>query len=173
MIRHLSSRCYDVDRYPTQWITPTQLTVPLFGFNGKLLGYQRYTRDAPKQTDNPTEARYFTRMYEHGQSAVWGTECPISMISGQRPTVFLTESVFKASAMHRAGYHAWAILGSCITPMLRQQLLLLPYRYVCAGDDDPAGIKFSRTFRHGFVSHDLDELSIDDIRMLAQPFIPC
>jgi len=48
---------------------------------------------------------------------------------------------------------------------------LLPYHFVCAGDDDPAGLKFFRTFRDGFVSHDLDELSVEEVRMLANQYL--
>jgi hypothetical protein len=79
--------------------------------------------------------------------------------------------VFKACALHRAGFNAWAVLGSDVSYDLRQQLLLLPYRFVCAGDNDAAGLKFSRTFNHGFVSHDLDELTTKEVCGLAGPFV--
>lgn len=86
-------------------------------------------------------------------------------------TVFLTESVFKACALHRAGFNAWAVLGSDVSVSLYQQLALLPYRLVFAGDDDKAGLKFSRTFKYGFVSRDLDELSTEEVYALANPFV--
>lgn len=79
--------------------------------------------------------------------------------------------MFKACALHRAGFNAWAVLGSDVSESLRQQLALLPYRLVFAGDDDEAGLKFSRTFKHGFVSRDLDELSLEEVRALAEPFV--
>lgn len=74
---HLLERGYDLARYPTSWVTDTQLTVPLFDFDGKLKGYQTYTPDAPKKTKNPKEAKYFTRMMGHGQ-LVWGLEFEIT-----------------------------------------------------------------------------------------------
>lgn len=78
MEAHLAARGYDLARYPTSWVTDTQLTVPLFDFDGKLKGYQTYTPDAPKKpaTKNPKDAKYFTRMMGHGQ-LVWGLECEI------------------------------------------------------------------------------------------------
>lgn len=78
MEQHLRERGYDVSRYQTQWLTDNQLTVPLFDFDGKLKGYQTYTKDAPKKTKNPKESRYFTRMNGNLQ-LVWGLELPISI----------------------------------------------------------------------------------------------
>lgn len=77
MASHLLERGYDLARYPTSWVTGTQLTVPLFDFDGKLKGYQTYTPGAPKKTKNPHDAKYFTRMMGHGQ-LVWGLECEIT-----------------------------------------------------------------------------------------------
>ncbi len=72
LTEHLLERHYDVNRYPTNWLTETSLTVPLFGFDYKLHGYQVYTPDAPKKTKNPKEARYFTRLL--GNVGVFGLE---------------------------------------------------------------------------------------------------
>lgn len=83
METHLASRGYDLARYPTSWVTDTQLTVPLFDFAGRLKGYQTYTPDAPKKTKNPKEAKYFTRMMGSGQSAVWGTELELEINNQQ------------------------------------------------------------------------------------------
>lgn len=82
MHEHLTSRGYDLARYPTSWLTDTQLTVPLFDFAGKLKGYQTYTPDASKKTKNPKEAKYFTRMMGHGQ-LVWGTELELEINNQQ------------------------------------------------------------------------------------------
>lgn len=80
MEAHLAERGYDLSRYPTSWVTDTQLTVPLFDFAGKLKGYQTYTPAAPKKpaTKNPHDAKYFTRMMGHGQ-LVWGTELELEI----------------------------------------------------------------------------------------------
>lgn len=72
MTEHLLTRHYDVNRYPTSWLTEDTLTVPLFGFDHKLRGYQVYTPGASKKTKNPKEARYFTRLL--GNVGVFGLE---------------------------------------------------------------------------------------------------
>lgn len=53
---------------------------------------------------------------------------------------------------------------------LRQQLLLLPYRFVFLGDDDKAGLAFSKTFGLGAVSGDLDELPENELMSLLKSF---
>lgn len=172
MVSHLASRGYDVNQYHTTWLTEDSATMPLYDFAGKLKGYQTYKPDAPKvhQRVNPHDAKYFTRMMGHGQ-CVWGLDRDLVKHPENITVVFLTESIFKATALHRVGFNAWSVLGSDVSKQLRQQLLLLPYRFVCAGDDDKAGLKFSRTFNHGFVSHDLDELSPEEVYRLANPFV--
>lgn len=166
MAAHLAGRRYDLWRYPTQWLGDAKLTVPLFDFGGRLKGYQVYSPLADKKSDNPKEQRYFTRMSGNGQ-AVWGLELPVAPAA----TVFLTESVFKSAAAHRAGFNSWAVLGSTVSAPLKQQLLLLPYRFVCLGDDDKAGAAFSRTFHDGAVSRDLDEMPLSDLKELLSSFM--
>ncbi|HGT7382613.1 TPA: toprim domain-containing protein [Escherichia coli] len=84
--------------------------------------------------------------------------------------VFVTESIFKAVALMNCGFNAVSALGSNISTDLRQQMSLLPYDWVCAGDNDKAGLKFSKTFTRGFVSNDLDELCEEEITYLARKF---
>lgn len=155
---HLAERGCDVRSYRLS-VANGVAVFPLWNFGGKLKGYQQYRPFAPKQTNNPKEARYFTRSFE---PCLWGLEYlpPVG-------TVFVAESIFKACALHKAGVLAVACLGSAIPPQLRQQMLLSPYNWVCVGDDDAAGAKFSRTFRRGFVSHDLDELTTEQVKQLV------
>lgn len=164
MIEHLKSRCYDPERYTTQWISEESLTIPLFDFAGKLKGTQTYTPSAPKHHENPTLARYFSRCFSPMQ-CLWGTELPV-----KSRVVFLTESVFKSAALHRLGYDSWSVNGSSIQPLLRHQLTLLPYRFVGIGDDDPAGRSLARVFG-GAVMDDLDERDPQEIRDLLEPFL--
>lgn len=72
MKQQLLDRGFDHERYHC-WLSETQMTVPLFGFDRQLHGVQVYTPDAPKQTSNPKDARYFTRAFG-GKQLVWGTE---------------------------------------------------------------------------------------------------
>lgn len=144
------------------WLSDTVAVFPLWNFGGKLKGYQQYQPFAPKHCRNPKEARYFTRNFE---PCLWGLEyLPVA------GPVFVAESIFKAMALQRAGFSAVAALGSDLPPGLLQQMRLLPYEWVCAGDDDKAGLKFSRTFRRGFVSPDLDELTTDEVKQLASKY---
>lgn len=86
-------------------------------------------------------------------------------------TVFLTESVFKACALHRLGLNAWSVLGSTVNDGLYQQLRLLGLRFVCLGDDDKAGQEFSQTFGLGCTNKDLDELDKEQLLELTLPFL--
>lgn len=158
LLLHLASRGCDASKYQV-YLGEGVAVFPLWNFGGRLKGYQQYRPFAPKQTNNPKEARYFTRSFE---PCLWGLEyLPASGV------VFVAESVFKACALHQAGFNAVACLGSNLPPQLRQQMLLTNYTWVCAGDDDDAGWKFSRSFNRGFVSHDLDELPTQEVQKLA------
>ena len=86
-------------------------------------------------------------------------------------TVFLTESVFKACALHRVGLNAWSVLGSDVSLHLYRQLRLLGLRFVCLGDNDAAGEKFSQTFGLGTTSKDLDEMTDRELLDLTLPFV--
>lgn len=164
MIEHLRSRHYDPERYLTQWISEDSLSIPLFDFAGRLRGFQTYTPDYPKKGVEPRLCRYFTINF--GPQCFWGTELPV-----KTGVVFLTESVFKSAALHELGLDSWSVNGSDIGSKLRHQLTLLPYRFVCIGDDDKAGQKFSRTFRDGAVMDDLDERTPQELRDLTNPFL--
>ncbi len=161
LAQHLILRGADPRKYRMS-ATDDVAVFPLWNFGGQLKGYQQYRPFAPKQSNNPKEARYFTRSFE---PCLWGLEY---LPSGG--TVFVTESIFKACAIHKAGFQAVACLGSNIPAQLRQQMLLTRYHRVCAGDDDAAGVKFSRTFTDGFVSQDLDELTTDAVYALASKY---
>jgi hypothetical protein len=165
MTQHLKSRRYDPERYLTQWVGETDLTVPLFDFAGRMRGTQVYTPSFPKHHDNPKLARYFTRCFSLTQ-CLWGTELPV-----QGKTVFLTESVFKSAALHQLGLDSWSLNGSTVQDKLYHQLTLLPYRLVCVGDDDPAGREFADTFKHGAVMNDLDERTPQELKDLLDCFL--
>jgi hypothetical protein len=83
-------------------------------------------------------------------------------------TVFLTESIFKSAALHRLGLDSWSVNGSNIQDHLLQQLYLLPYRFICIGDDDKAGRAFAETFPEGATLDDLDEQTPEQLKSLVQ-----
>ena len=161
LVQALHARGYDVSRY-RQWFDTKEGVVqfPLYDFRGQLAGYQTYRPGAPKQHANPKQARYFTRAR---RQLCWGTYVPLNP-----GPVFITEAIFKSTALHEAGFNSWAVMGSNVGRELRQQLSLLPVRFICIGDDDSAGVVFSKTFRIGLTSPiDLDEMSVEAIRRLV------
>lgn len=158
---HLLSRGFDADRLRVV-LGSGVATFYLWGFDGRLRGYQHYKPHAEKNCKNPKDARYFTRTT---RPCLWGLE-----YLPRSGTVFVTESIFKAVALMNCGFNAVSALGSNIPADLRQQMSLLPYEWVCAGDNDKAGLKFSKTFTRGFVSNDLDELCEEEITYLARKF---
>ncbi|HCI4072937.1 TPA: toprim domain-containing protein [Salmonella enterica subsp. enterica serovar Infantis] len=102
---HLAERGCDVRQYRLS-VAGGVAVFPLWNFGGKLKGYQQYRPFAPKKTNNPKEARYFTRSFE---PCLWGLE-----YLPPGGTVFVAESIFKACALHKAGVSAVACLGSAI-----------------------------------------------------------
>ncbi|EBY9527472.1 hypothetical protein D5P86_00640 [Salmonella enterica subsp. enterica serovar Infantis] len=104
----------------------------------------------------------------HSAASSW---CGDRKLNLNGSTVFLTESVFKACALHRLGLNAWSVLGSDVSLHLYRQLRLLGLRFVCLGDNDQAGEKFSRTFGLGATSKDLDELTDEELLDLTMPFV--
>ena len=73
--------------------------------------------------------------------------------------------------MHRLGLNAWSVLGSDVSLHLYRQLRLLGLRFVCLGDADAAGEKFSQTFGLGATSKDLDEMADEELLDLTMPFV--
>lgn len=160
---HLLARRYDPSKYQ-QWYGDNKVTFPLFDFAGRLAGYQAYTPFAPKFAENPHNARYFTRAF--GKQLVWGNELEIL-----GNTIFLTEGVFKSAAIHQAGFNSWSILGSNISAALMQQLRLMPYRFICIGDNDKAGKAFSETFTEGIICDNLDEQTPEFIKASLSEYV--
>jgi len=164
MLEHLLSRHYDPARYPTQWITDNQLVVPLFDFIGRLRGCLTYTRDAPKEHENPRLKRYLPRA-PAGYQPLWGTELPV-----KTGVVFLTETIFKSASLHARGYDSWAVCSSARSDPHYQQLMTLPYQFVCLGDDDKAGRELARSLKYGATSRDLDELTVPERLAVIKQF---
>ncbi|AXC41403.1 DNA primase [Salmonella phage S147] len=156
--QHLLSRGFDSDKYHC-WLSPYGwLTVPLYDFSGMLRGYQTYNPSAAKGHGKcPSEAKYFTHS---STQCLWGLET----LTGNEGLVLVAESVFKAVALHNAGYAALAMLGSSPSKALLKQLKLQPFKVVAVGDNDSAGEKFARKL-NGFVSPvDVDEMSTENLK---------
>lgn len=163
LIEHLYNRgCTDKFRI---FLGEETATFLLWNFAGQLKGYQRYTPNAPKNHKNPKEARYFTRSSE---PCLWGLD---HLPKNINTPVFVTESIFKAMALINSGYNAVSSLGSNIPKSLLRQMKLSRIDWICIGDNDKAGLKFSRTFLIGATSPDLDELSRLEVITLANSLL--
>lgn len=149
--KHLMSRGFNPDEYHC-WFSEDTLTVPLYCPNtGKFLGEQSY---------KPTSKRKYST---HSTTyAFWGWETVPENYSG---ICFITESVFKAVALHNIGFVSIAALGVNLPKGVKD---LLPnknsVKYFLIGDNDVQGKRESKRF-NGFelVSPiDLDEMTDKD-----------
>lgn len=163
MIDHLLSRGLDPRLYHV-WLSDNAATFPLYGFNASLRGFQQYRPAAPKKAVHPSEARYFTWS---SIPCLWGLE-----LLPKFGPVFVCESIFKAVAAHNAGFNAVSANGSSLAPSLRAQMnILSQYQFICVGDDDAAGLKFSKTFAKGSTAPDLDELDTAEVRRILSELL--
>lgn len=160
MLDHLKSRGMNPDIYNLGYNCKT-VSLPLYDFSGKQVGYQNYIPFAPKQHKNPREARYFTYLPKD-TNGYFGTES-----LDFSDTLYLVEGVFKAAKLHKLGFSAVALMGS-ETKRHISQLNLLRRPYVGIGDNDEAGQKFAKALK-GFVSPlDLDEMLDQEVLELLK-----
>lgn len=137
MKTHLESRkCYD----PAVTYSYTSASFPLYNLMGQLVGYQKYTPTAPKQskTVRPDELKYFTYTPTNKVTA-YG----LHLLKSKYPYVILVEGVFDACRLHRLGFNALAVL-SCDPKHLKEWLTLLPYKKLALVDGDSAGLKLAK-----------------------------
>lgn len=163
MEEHLISRNLNPDLYYHLYYTEEAVTFCLYNFNNQLVGYQRYKPNSPKKSKNPKEARYFTRKGNIESVTLWGNE-----FKTNSPLVFIVEGVFKASALHKLGYQAWAVLTSTMNETTKQQLKLLNNVYVGIGDNDKAGMKLANQFKYHLVLDDIDEMKTEELKLLIE-----
>lgn len=134
-------------------------TFPLFATDGRLVGFQQYTPDAPKKHKEPSKARYFTWSSE---PALWG----LDTVNPNNTLVFVTEAIFRATALQRLGVNAVSALGSSMhKPLLRLLNNHQTYKFVWVGDSDNAGAKLCKKFKHGGTQSplDLDEMAYQEL----------
>ena len=97
-----------------------------------MVGYQQYRPGAPKQQNNPKEARYFNKLKDC-RVGVWGLES-----WNFTNTLFLTEGVFDAARLTKNGVSALAILtyrvGKTCDNWLWAVSKSRPIVSVCEGD---------------------------------------
>jgi len=145
-------------------VTEDVAVFPLYNLSGQLVGYQNYRPDATKKkTNDPREARYFTRVSE---KTVWGLE----YLNPLKPVLFVVEGIFDAVKLVELGFNAVAVLSND-PKAVGQMLWSLPYVTVALCDNDAAGLKlaeYCKTSRVLTTTKDMGELSFTETLALAE-----
>lgn len=158
---HLLDRHLQPWNYPGLGVDAGVVSFPLYDFSGKRVGYQDYRPFAERNCRNVREARYFTYL-PRGVNGYFGTESFLGARMQPDWNVYVVEGVFKAAALHSLGFPALALMGS-ETARHKQQLDLLPYKFVAVGDNDDAGRKFARNLGGVTSPCDLDEMNPNEL----------
>lgn len=145
MLAHLQARFFDPSKYPNVSVTAKMVTLPLFNLSHRMVGYQTYRPELPKQ--NPADrsmeryAPYVSKptASTNAELAVWGLET----VTWFDQFVFLTEGVFDACRLHWHGLPALALL-SCNPLHLQSWLKTLPMTKVACVQGDKAGQKLAK-----------------------------
>jgi hypothetical protein len=150
MIEHLRQRRLDPSRYSGVLIDPADdaVTFLLWNLSGQCVGYQTYRPAGTKERNNiKGESKYYLMPGEEDPNgaraarkriAVWGLE---TYRHGE--TLYVTEGVFDAAAIHALGLPAIAVLAND-PKRLRSWLVLLPEKKVAVCDGDAAGRKLAK-----------------------------
>jgi hypothetical protein len=109
MRKHLEERYFDLNQH-TCWFNDEVAVFPIYGINGKIVGYQNYRPDGTKErNNNPLIGKYFSRLQKDIVS-VWGMES--FYFSNE---LYVCEGIFDAARFTYNGKSAVAIL-SCDVP---------------------------------------------------------
>lgn len=152
--QHLVTRYLNLSLYPNAAISVDTATFPLFSFDHRMVGFQRYRPDGIKSLRrDPKQGRYYTICSE---PAVWGLE---SLELFDTDLVVVCESIFKACRFHNYGIPAIATLTNNPKP-LKQQILNLKPTVVAVPDPDEPGQELINYGTH-FVAPDkpIDDMS--------------
>ena len=163
MKEHLSRRGV-YERVLLLSVTDEVAVFPLYNLSGQLVGYQNYRPDATKKkTNDPREARYFTRVSE---KTVWGLE----YLNPLKPHLFVVEGIFDAVKLVELGLNAVAVLSND-PKAVAYMLWSLPYTTIALCDNDAAGLKlakYCKTHKVLTTAKDMGELSFTETLALAE-----
>lgn len=148
IVEHLKSRGLDPERSDVvldkQGNTATFL---LYDTSGRMVGYQTYNPNGLKDRKNRRNldlAKYYTYVGKEGlkgtKIAVWGLES----LSWTDKYLFVTEGIFDAVKIQKAGYPAVAVLGNAGSPSLINWFKLLRQKIIAIMDNDDAGNELKR-----------------------------
>lgn len=144
--QHIQRRGAHTVRCWIDWATEI-VTFPLWGINGSLLGYQRYSWNQPKKRSNI--GKYFTWITEEYKPlAFWGMEYVTSKVSPcglhsevSQPPLLVCEGIFDAIRCIQCGFRACAILTATPSKQFVQWFNYLTYHQMTIAIKDNDGAK--------------------------------
>lgn len=167
---HLLERKYDHTRYMDHYIDDDGQVVTFYLRDpwGRMSGYQKYNPHVTnKRMNDPVDARYFT-YNARGVIALWGLET----MNAEKDFLFITEAIFKASALHMIGYDALSLLSSAPSKQTLEYIQSLEAagkEIYFVGDDDKAGRNLATKYGRGFVTEkDLDDYTSAELKIVVE-----
>lgn len=154
---HLLARGCDPDAYHCHVDEVKRVaTFMLYTLSGKLIGFQAYRPEAPKDREgkgfHPRDLKYFTYVTRSAPGLIDS----VSLFGFERfdvndRIVYLVEGIFDAVAIHNLGLNALAALGNVgkgrLVP-LRAQLAALGMTTIAVEDGDASGSELGRHTHH-------------------------
>ncbi len=152
--KHLETRHVNLELYPDCVVSEEQQTYTMYLWNlsGKLVGFQTYKPNAPKNdsTVSPRDQKYFTYVSKSAcgsaELVAWG----LHLLNPKKRKVFVCEGFADAVRLHNLGLNGLALL-SCDPKHLKSWLWSLGYEVVPVCEGDKAGQKMAKLSTHGKV----------------------
>ena len=138
MLDHLESRRCDTSLYSGLAVTEETATFPLWDLSGRMVGFQQYRPNAPKQSKIPSEAKYWTIFNQKNCQTAFG----VDLLHSKATPLYLVEGIFDACPLHTLGENCLALLAN--NPKhLKSWLSSLGYYTIALCDGDVAGRKLA------------------------------
>lgn len=151
---HLTERGYQPDTLAHIALASELVTFPLWGFAGKMVGYQRYDWKAEKTRSN--QGRYFTWVSDLYKEWGWAGYADLFNEKYASLPVFVTEGIWNKCKVNNAGFPCIATLTATLPPStiqcIRYACVGRPLIALCDNDESGAGMKISRWCNHHFIT---------------------
>ena len=139
-LEHITKRGYS--EYVDAWLSPAEELVyfKLWGWNNKLVGYQRYDWRSEKLSSN--KGRYYTYSIKgYEECCLYGLRS-LTRFPSPSP-LFIVEGAWNAVTCHNNGYAALATLTATPSKSLRDYILAIAgnRRRIALLDNDAQGTK--------------------------------
>lgn len=151
------------------------LTFPLWGWAGKLVGYQRYRWRGVKTRSNAVDGKYFTWVSDrYKDSGIYGRE----YLGDYAGPVFIVEGAWNAVRVINCGYSALAMLTGTPPRSIIDHVRLIcgnrPLIAICDNDASQTGLKMGKWTDHYICSalpyKDIGELTQEQAHHFLERF---